>query len=87
ITDKILYWLASLIDDSPEPPAEGSLPGWVDSASGYAGHVFGIASGVGAWVDFGLLAVVVSAVLLSLVTGFGIKVARLGVGFTTGRNL
>ena len=84
ITDKIIYWLASLIDDGDDVPA-WRLPGWVDEASGYAGTVFAYADSLGAWVNFGLVSVVAASVLSSVLVGFGIKIARLGVGFVSGR--
>ena len=87
ITDKLILWWVSIVDSRTQDVDSMKLPGWVDSASGYAGSAFGIADSMGAWVNFGLLSTVVASVLLSVVTGFGIKAARLGAGAATRRPL
>lgn len=87
ITDKLILWLVSIVDDVSEDLGTYRLPGWVDDASGFAGTVFGGASSMGAWFPFGLLAVVASGVFASLLVGFGIKLSRLGLGFASRRSV
>lgn len=87
ITDKLILWWVSIVDSRSEDFENMTMPGWLDSASGYAGSAFGVADSMGAWVNFGLLSTVVASVLLSVVVGFGIKASRLGASAVTRRPL
>jgi hypothetical protein len=81
ITDKLLIWWAMLVEDLSFE--RFTLPGWATSAGDYTGTVFGFGASMGAWFDGALLATVVAAVFASMVLGFTIRLARLGLSITT----
>lgn len=60
-----------------------SAPAWLDNGTGYLATVWGYASGLGAWIPWSLVGTVLTAVLLCVVLGFGIKVARIVASYFT----
>lgn len=66
--------LASLV-----PP----VPSWVSQASGMISTVLGYATALGNWVPVGIFGVVVASVVVCLIAGLAIKIARIGASFGT----
>jgi len=61
----------------------GAAPAWLDDGAGYMAEIFGLVSGLGAWVPVSLAVTVVAAVLACVVIGFLIKVIRIVASFLT----
>ena len=58
-------------------------PGWVAQAPAMIATVLGYATSLGNWVPVGLFAAVTASVVVCLVAGFAIKVARIVASFVT----
>jgi hypothetical protein len=62
----------------------GGAPAWLTDGAGYLSQLFEKASGLGAWINFGLAGTVMAAVLACVALGLGIKVVRMVVSVFTG---
>jgi hypothetical protein len=68
----IVGWLPT------DPP-----PSWVSDANGLLSQIWGWGAGLGAWVPWQLIGVVVAAVLACALIGFLIKIVRIVASFLT----
>lgn len=59
------------------------VPGWLTGGAATVGEVLGKAAALGNWVPFELAAVVVASVVVCLLAGVAIKVARIVASFMT----
>lgn len=60
-----------------------NAPSWMTDASGYLSTVWSYGAGLGAWIPWPIVGTVVSAVLVCVALGFGIKLARIVASFMT----
>lgn len=83
--DRFLDWFIAAVQkfgaqlQSLVPP----VPGWVTDGPGMIARLMGYATALGNWVPLPLFAIVVASVVVCLVAGLGIKVARIAASFLT----
>jgi hypothetical protein len=61
----------------------GAAPGWLDDGAAKLADLTGYASGLGAWIPFGLAGTVLAAVLACMLAGFVIRLVRIVASFFT----
>lgn len=84
ITDAILTLLSWILNAGLDLIPDTEPPAWIESAGGFLRSTLGIASSMGVWIPWNLLGIVLAAVLLANVAGFGVKAVRIIISTFTG---
>lgn len=83
IFDAIIAVFVGLLKAIAALIPKADVPAWFTSASGTLSDWLGYASSVGVWVPIPLMLTVMSAILVSIVTGFVIRLVRVIASFFT----
>ena len=85
LIDALLDFVASVVAKFGEKLASlvPPVPAWVNDGAGMISTVLGYATALGNWVPLPVFGVVVAAVVVCLVAGLAIKLARIVASFVT----
>lgn len=78
--DVFVMILNAILDSLPET----EVPDWIGTGAGFIPSIFTFAASMGVWFPFGLLGIVLTAVVATWLASFGIKLARIIISHVTG---